>query len=77
VAQQDITIEILRDIRSELREIKGQQSAFQEQQSAFQEQQSAFQEQQQAFQRQSLARFEVIETALRDMAEQLIILARA
>ena len=65
----DLTIQILKEIRGELREIKEQQRGSQEQQLSFQEQQLAFQQ-------QSMSRFEVIETALRDLAQQLVVLGR-
>jgi len=58
----DLTLQILRDIRTELRESNQQQRVFQEQQRVFQD--------------HSMARFEVIETALRDLAQQLVILVR-
>jgi cell wall assembly regulator SMI1 len=58
----DLTIQILKEIRGELREIKDQQRGSQEQQLAFQQ--------------QTMSRFEVIETALRDLAQQLVVLGR-
>jgi prefoldin subunit 5 len=72
----DLAVRILQDIRAELREIKEQSHAFQQQQQTFQQQQQTFHQQSSAFQEHALARFEVIETALRDMAEQLVILGR-
>jgi len=59
----DITVRILQDIREEIRGLREEQREFREEQRQFRE--------------QSLARFEVIENTLRDLAEQLVMLARA
>lgn len=59
----DVTVSILRDIREEIRGLREEQRGFREELGQFRE--------------VTLARFEVIETTLRDLAEQLVLLARA
>jgi rRNA-processing protein FCF1 len=59
----DLTVRVLQEIRGELRGLRDEQRDFREEQRQFRE--------------QSFARFEAIETTLRDLAEQLIMLARA
>ncbi|MBI2374077.1 MAG: hypothetical protein HYV07_08765 [Deltaproteobacteria bacterium] len=79
----DLTVEILRQIRDELRLDREQNAAFRDEQRQFakrqlefNERQLEFNEQQRQFNEQALLRFEHIETAVRDMAEQLVMLAR-
>jgi len=65
----DITIRILQDIREDIRGMRGEQLAFREELRLLREEQREFRD-------QAFARFEVIETTLRDLAEQLVMLAR-
>ncbi len=58
----DLTVRVLQDIREEIRGLRGDQQEFREEQRAFSE--------------LAMARFEVIETTLRDLAEQLVMLGR-
>jgi predicted nuclease with TOPRIM domain len=58
----DLTVQILRDIRDDVRGLR--------------EEQRATRDELRSFQQSTNARFEAIETALRDMAEQLVMLAR-
>ena len=79
----DLTVQVLREIRDDIRGMRADharfeehQLAFNERQEAFNERQEAFNERQEAFNEQALARFEAIEGGLRDLAEQLVMLAR-
>jgi hypothetical protein len=58
----DLTVRILEDIRDDIRGLR--------------EEQHRFREEQQEFRRETSTRFEVIETTLRDLAQQLVVLAR-
>ena len=66
----DLTVKILQEIRDELRESRGEQRSLREEQRLFREE---------VIRRFDGAdqRFEVIETSLRDMAEQLVMHGRA
>jgi chromosome segregation ATPase len=59
----DLTVEILKEIREELRGLRADQRDQGERMDAFA--------------RDSSARFEVIETTLRDLAQQMVLLSRA
>ena len=65
----DLTIHILQEIRDDIRGLREEQEAFRADQHAFRLEQTEFN-------RAALARFEVIESALRDFAQQLVILGR-
>ncbi len=65
----DITVRILQDIREDIRGMRSEQLSFREELRLLREEQREFRE-------QAFARFEVIETTLRDLAEQLVMLAR-
>ena len=69
MAESDLTTQILKDIRSEIRGLRDDQRALADQQRAFAEHQQRFAE-------QVMQRFEIVETTLRDLAEQLVILGR-
>lgn len=58
----DLTVRILQEIRDDVRGLRDEQRAFREEHQAFRE--------------ETNTRFEVIETTLRDLAQQLVILAR-
>jgi predicted nuclease with TOPRIM domain len=58
----DLTVRILQDIREEIHGLREEQREFREEQRAFRD--------------QTFARFEAVETTLRDLAEQLVMLAR-
>ena len=66
----DLTVKILREIRDELRESRGEQRELRMEQRLFREEVT------ERF-KASDQRFETIETALRDMAEQLVMHGRA
>ena len=72
----DLTIRILQDIREEIRGLRTDQETFHREQSEFNREQAEFNRQQAEFNRQAISRFEVIETTLRDLAQQLVILGR-
>lgn len=57
-----MTVRVLQDIREEIHGLRQEQREFRQEQMAFNQ--------------HVVARFEAIETALRDMAEQLVILGR-
>lgn len=58
----DLTVRILQEIRDDVRGLR--------------EEQRSTRDEQRSFQQSANTRFEAIETALRDMAEQLVMLAR-
>ncbi len=58
----DLTIRVLQDIRDEIRGLRTEQRQFREEQKTFS--------------RDVATRFEVVEGALKDLAEQLVMLAR-
>jgi hypothetical protein len=62
MSESELTTQILKDIRSEIRGLREDQRALADHQRAFAE--------------QVMQRFEIIETTLRDLAQQLVILAR-
>jgi hypothetical protein len=65
----DLTVRILQEIRDDVRGLRDEQRAFREEHQSFREEHQSFRE-------ETNARFEVIETTLRDLAHQLVILAR-
>jgi predicted nucleic acid-binding Zn-ribbon protein len=69
VEPSDLRVRVLEDIREEIRgmrkDLDGHSARMEE-----------FRRDMDGFRRESSARFEVIETALRDVAEQLVMLAR-
>jgi hypothetical protein len=69
VEPRDLTVEIPREIREDLRGLRQDNLAMREDDRALRED---FQQ----FARHATARFEVIETALRDLTQQLVLLAR-
>ena len=62
MAESELTTQILKDIRTEIRGMRDDQRALAEKQDRFAE--------------QMMQRFEIVETTLRDLAEQLVILGR-
>jgi septation ring formation regulator EzrA len=76
VTENDLTIKTLQGIREDLQGLRTEQEASRREQEAFRREQEAFRREQEAFRRESNQHFEVIETALRDIAEQLVMLSR-
>lgn len=66
-----------RGINSSQQEFNRSQQEFNKEQLAFNKAQLEFNEEQRAFNAQALQRFEVIETALKDLSEQIFMLAHA
>jgi chromosome segregation ATPase len=62
VEPRDLTVRILEDIRDEIRGLRQEQQQFRQEQ--------------QQFRQETTARFEIIETTLRDLAQQLVVLGR-
>lgn len=69
----DITGQLLQDLRTELRRLNRKHDALNERHDASQ---AAIRSETVAFRDVSEQRFEVIETSLRDVAQQLVMLAR-
>lgn len=76
MAESELTSQILKDIRTEIRGLREDQRVLAEQQRGFTQHLQAFAEHQQGFAEQVMQRFEVLETTLRDLAQQLVILGR-
>jgi uncharacterized coiled-coil DUF342 family protein len=65
----DLTVRILQEIREEIRGLRDDQRNFREEIVGLRADQQSFRE-------ETATRFEVLETTLRDLAQQLVVLAR-
>ena len=72
----DLTIKSLQEIRDDVRGLREEQRGLREEQRGLREEQRGLREEQREIALRAEARFEAIETTLRDLAQQLVILAR-
>ena len=73
----DLTIRILQDIRTGVLDTNQRLDTFTAEQRRFNDEQRRFNDEQREFNQAALGRFEIIETALRDLSEQMVMLTRA
>ena len=72
----DLTVRILQEIRDDVRGLREEQRATREEQRATREELHGTREELRTFIELATARFEVLETTQRDLAQQLVVLGR-